>query len=154
MQVNTKWFGTIDISEDKVLTFDKGLIGLDEYKKFTIVYNDEKSDSKSIMWLQSLDNQELALPIMDPTLIVETYDPVVEDELLSSIGDVSTAEPLILVTLTVPADITKMTSNFKAPIIINVDTLKACQVIVENEEYKVKFPIYEILKNKAEKGGE
>ena len=154
MQVNTKWFGTIDISEDKVLTFDKGLIGLDEYKKFTIVYNDEKSDSRSIMWLQSLDNQELALPVMDPTLIVEAYDPVVEDELLASIGDVTNAELLILVTLTVPADITKMTSNFKAPIIINVDTLKACQVIVENEEYKVKFPIYEILKNKAEKGGE
>ena len=154
MQVNTKWFGTIDISEDKILTFDKGLIGLDEYKKFTIVYNDEKADSRSIMWLQSLDNQELALPVMDPTLIVEAYDPVVEDELLASIGDISTAELLILVTLTVPADITKMTSNFKAPIIINVDTLKACQVIVENEEYKVKFPIYEILKNKAEKGGE
>lgn len=51
-------------------------------------------------------------------------------------------------TLTVPADITKITSNLKAPIVVNPKTLKGCQLIVENDEYPVRYPIYEILNNK------
>ena len=82
------------------------------------------------------------------------YDPIVEDELLHFIGDVKTAELIVLVTLTVPSDITKITSNLKAPIIINADNLKACQVMANNEEYVVKYPIYDIIKENSKKGGE
>lgn len=154
MRINTKWFGTIEVEENKIITFEKGLIGLDEFKKYTIVYNTEKNDSKTIMWLQSLDDEKLALPIMDPTVFMPEYDPVVEDELIQSIGDIETAELLVFVTLTVPTDITQMTSNLKAPIIINADNLKACQIIADNEEYTVRYPIYDIIKNNSEKGGE
>ena len=60
----------------------------------------------------------------------------------------------MLVTITVPSDLTKMSVNLKAPLIINVDTKKAAQVILE-EDYPVKFFVYDILKNrKAEKAGE
>lgn len=154
MQVKTKWFGTIEIGDEKIITFEKGLIGLDEYKRFTIVYNTEKSDTRTIMWLQSLEDESLALPVMDPELVMDNYDPVVEDQLLLTLGDIKTAELIVLVTLTVPYDITKMTCNMKAPIIINADNLKACQIIADNEEYKIKFPIYDIVKEKSEKGGE
>ena len=34
MVVETKWFGTIDISEDKIITFDMGIMGFEDYKKF------------------------------------------------------------------------------------------------------------------------
>lgn len=33
MVVETKWFGTIDISEDKIITFDMGIMGFEDYKK-------------------------------------------------------------------------------------------------------------------------
>ena len=154
MQVKTKWFGTLEIGEDKIITFQKGLIGLDEFKKYTIVYNTEKSESASIMWLQSLEDQSLAIPVINPEIFMPNYDPIVEDELLHFIGDVKTAELIVLVTLTVPSDITKITSNLKAPIIINADNLKACQVMANNEEYVVKYPIYDIIKENSKKGGE
>jgi len=154
MQIKTKWFGTLEISEDRIITFQKGLIGLDEFKKYTIVYNTEKSEDTTIMWLQSLEDENLALPVMNPELFMEDYDPIVEDALLVSLGDVKTAELIVLVTLTVPSDLSKMTSNLKAPIIINSDNMKACQLIAENEKYIVKYPIYDIIKENAEKGGE
>ena len=44
-----------------------------------------------------------------------------------------------------------MTSNLKAPFIINTDNLKACQIILEDEKYLIKYPIYEVLKGKKEK---
>ena len=58
----------------------------------------------------------------------------------------------VLVTIAVPKDVTKMTINLKGPIIINVSNGRATQVVVENEDYDVKFPVYDILK--ARKGGE
>jgi len=154
MQVKTKWFGTIEIGDDKIITFEKGLIGIDEFKNFTIVYNTEESGSGTIMWLQSLEDQSLAIPVINPEIFMPNYDPIVEDELLHFIGDVKTAELIVLVTLTVPSDITKITSNLKAPIIINADNLKACQVMANNEEYVVKYPIYDIIKENSKKGGE
>ena len=59
---------------------------------------------------------------------------------------------LVLVTVSVPQELEKMTVNLKGPIIINGANRKACQVIVEGDVYKVKFPIYDILQ--ARKAGE
>lgn len=60
---------------------------------------------------------------------------------------------LVLVTLTVPSDIKKMSVNLRAPIVIHTDNRKACQVIVDDDKYLVKYPIYEILQA-AKKAGE
>lgn len=43
-----------------------------------------------------------------------------------------------------------MTTNLKAPIIINAGNLRAAQIIVEDENYVVKYPIYHILKGGKE----
>lgn len=39
MVVNTKFFGEVDLPEEKILTFDRGLIGLPDYKQFTLLYD-------------------------------------------------------------------------------------------------------------------
>ena len=92
---------------------------------------------------------------MNPDIVYKGYDPVVEDELLTSIGDdILNAPLMVFVTLTVGQDIKKMTCNLKAPIIINADTRKGCQLIADNEEYPVKYPIYDIISAASKKGGE
>lgn len=47
-----------------------------------------------------------------------------------------------------------MTCNLKAPIIVNMDTMKGTQLIAGNEDYQVRFPIYDILDAKKQKDGE
>ena len=42
-----------------------------------------------------------------------------------------------------------MSVNLKAPIVINVDTRKALQVVLE-DDMPVKFFVYEILKSRKE----
>lgn len=152
MLVKTKCFGDVDIAQEKIIRFENGLMGFEEFKDYTILFDSEKDAGKTIMWLQSLEEQALAIPVVDPMLITEKYDPIVEDELLSAVGEIKEDDMLILVTLTVPSDITKMTANYKAPIIINAGTLKGVQLIAENDDYLVKHPVYDILK--ARKDGE
>lgn len=151
MLVKTKCFGEVEINDNKIIYFENGILGFEDYKKYTLIYDSEKN-RKTIMWLQSVDESSLALPVIDPMLISEEYSPVVEDELLDVIGGITDENMFILVILTVPSDITKMTANYKAPVIINTDTLRGIQLIAENEEYMVKHPVYDILK--ARKGGE
>ena len=134
VKVDTRWFGTIDIDDEKIITFDLGVIGFEDCKKFTLIYDVDKGDEASIMWLQSLDEPELALPMLKPELIKEDYDPIVD--------------LIVFCVLTVPADITKMTINFKAPIIVNADTLKGVQLIDDNNDYEVRYPIYSILEER------
>ena len=150
MLVKTRYFGEIDLSEDKIITLDKGLMGFDEFTKYTILYDCEKEDGTNISWFQSVDEPTLALPVINPLIVKEDYNPVVEDELLDALGDINEENLVILITMTVPEDIKEMTVNLKAPIIINADTRKGAQIIVENQDYEVKYKIYEVLKKKKE----
>ncbi len=152
MSVNTKMFGEIEIEKEKIITFEKGLIGLPDLKKFALI-TDAESDNSKIQWLQSLDEPSMALPIINPYEIIEKYNPVVEDELLKSLGEFKEEDLMLMVTIRVPEDVTQMTINLKGPIIINVETKKGCQIIVE-DDMQVRFPVYDILKEKKEKGGE
>lgn len=146
MRVNTKIFGEVDIEDNKIIEFDGGIIGFPELTKFALIYDEDKGADISIRWLQSMQEPAFAMPVMDPLLVQKDYNPVIEDELLKDIGELNENNILVLVTVTVPADLTKMSVNLKGPIIINSETRKACQVIIEGDTYSVKFPIYEILK--------
>lgn len=152
MRITTKNFGEIEIAEEKIITFENGIIGFPDLKRFALLHDEEKGVSVGIRFLQSLDEPAFAMPVMDPLLVKPDYDPEVNDELLAAAGNVSADNILVLVTATVPRDLTKMSVNLQGPFVINVEEHKACQVIVENSDYPVKFPIYGILQ--ARKAGE
>ena len=153
MRVETKLFGVIEIADDKVITLTRGLIGFPQMQHFTLIYDEQKQNRGTIMWFQSLDEPEFAMPVVDPSSICEDYNPTVNDELLSAIGELNDENLFVLVTIKVPSDITKMTINLKGPIIINSDTRLGEQIIVE-DDVDMRFPIYDILKSRKEKAGE
>ncbi|MCR4720781.1 MAG: flagellar assembly protein FliW [Lachnospiraceae bacterium] len=145
MRINTRYFGTVDLDDDKVIVFDDGLFGFEEYKKFALIFNNEAKERPSISWLQSVDEQALALPVMIPTIVKPDYNPVVEDDALETLGDWNEENISVLVTVTVPENLSDMTTNLKAPIIINTDSMKGVQTVVENPDYEIRFKIYDLL---------
>lgn len=149
MLVKTKFFGEVDLPEEKIVTFDRGIIGFENLKRFTILYDCEKEET-NISWLQSVEEPGFAMPVIKPWLVKEDYNPVVEDELLSGLGELTEENLVILLTMNVPPDLTKMSVNLKAPIIMNSDTRKGAQIVVENKDYVIKYRVYDILKNKKE----
>mgnify|MGYP000522528662 FL=1 len=151
MKINTKVFGEVEIADDKIIHFPSGIVGFPELTEFTLLHDEEKG-AGSIHWLQSIQEPGFAMPVMDPLLVCPDYNPEVDDELLKPLGGLDPEEILVLVTVTVPSDLKKMSVNLRGPVIINAAAKKACQVIVEGEGYQVKYPIYEILS--ARKAGE
>ncbi len=155
MRVNTRLFGEIDIEDDKIISMEKGIVGFPELKKFTLIYDKDKDQEQAtaLMWFQSLDEPQFAMPVISPNSVKPDYDPTVNDELLAPLGTLTEDNLFVLVTIKVPQDMTKMSVNLKAPIIINTDTMKGGQLIVE-DDFDVRFPIYEILKKAKEEAGE
>lgn len=151
MRINTKVFGEVDIADEKIIHFPSGIIGFPDLTDFALIHDEEKG-AGSIHWLQSVQEPGFAMPVMDPLFVQPEYNPDVDDDLLKPIGEWILDDILVLVTVTVPSDLTKMSVNLRGPIIINAAEKKACQVIVEGDGYEVKFPIYDILN--AKKAGE
>lgn len=153
MKAKTRLFGEINIADDKLITLENGMIGLPEMQRFALIFDEEKEGQGRIKWFQSMDDPHTAFPVLDPTVIREDYTPTVNDELLQPLGELTPENTFILTTVTVPKNIEEMSINLKAPIIINMDTCKGAQIIVE-DDFPVKYKIYELLKSRKEKAGE
>ena len=149
MKLATRIFGEVEIDDSKIISFPNGIIGFPDLKKFILMYDEEKG-TDTIKWLQSIDEPSFAMPVMDPLIVCPDYKPEVDRTTVDIIGELSNEDLLVLVTVTVPHDLKQMTVNLMGPFIINVKECKAVQTIVDNEEYPVKFPIYEILQKNKE----
>ncbi|MBO5082625.1 MAG: flagellar assembly protein FliW [Lachnospiraceae bacterium] len=147
---NTRLFGEVTIDDSKMIHFPGGIVGFPDLQDFALIHDTEQGENGGIHWMQSVQEPNFAMPVIDPLRVKPDYNPEADDELLSTIGEINPDELLVLVTITVPSDLTKMTVNLKAPFVINVATRKACQVIVEG--YEIKFPIYDILQKMKKEG--
>ena len=154
MKANTRIFGEIEIADEKIITMERGMIGFPNLNHFALIFDEEKGQKQtSIMWLQSMDDTDIAFPVMDPHAVKEDYNPNVNEEIVAPLGELNEENTFVLVTVTVPKKIEDFSVNLKAPIVVNMDNRKAVQLIVE-DDYPVKYKVYEVLKAKKEKAGE
>ena len=152
MKANTRIFGEIDIDDSKIINMEKGMIGFPDLKKFALIYNEER-EKTVIKWLQSMDDGDIAFPVMEPQLVKADHRPSISEDVLEPLGSLDEENTFVLVTVTVPKEIEKMTCNLQAPIVINTSTNKAAQMIVEDDS-PIRFPIYSLLESSKKKAGE
>lgn len=153
MKANTRLFGEIEIQDEKIIQLDQGMIGFPELKHFTLIFDSDREEKSVIMWLQSMDDGDIAIPVIVPAELLPDYNPTVDNELLENLGTLTPENTYVLVTVTVPKDIEDISVNLKAPIVINTDTNKGCQLIVE-DDYAVRYKIYDLIKDGKKKAGE
>ncbi len=146
MEYITKLFGKIDVDNNKVIEFPEGILGFEDLKKFVLMFDSENSAPSGLNFLVSLDEPAFMMPVVTAVSVKPDYAPQIAAEVENAIGPLTEENVLVMVTMTIPSDITKMTVNLNAPIIINTDTNKAVQSVVENEGYEIKYPIYDYLK--------
>ena len=146
MEFTTKLFGKVNVEDDKIIEFPEGILGFPELKKFALLYDNEKNTAGGFNFLVSIEEPAFMMPVV-PALVVEPgYSPKFTEDIEASIGKLTEDNALVLVTMTIPSDVTKMTVNLNAPIVINADSKKGIQSVIGNEDYDVKYPIYDKLK--------
>jgi flagellar assembly factor FliW len=141
MELNTKHFGFIEIDEKNIIDFPEGIPGFENVKKFVLLSNEDSP----FQWLQGVDNPHLAFVVIDPRLCKEDYVVDVEDAEVEILDIRDSSKVLVYSIVVVPEDISKMTANLKAPVLINTENNKGKQVILNNEDYPIKYYILQQL---------
>ena len=142
MQINTVRFGMVEVDEAKLIAFDEGVPGLDEYKKYALLQFEE---SYPIVWMQSIDEGGICLPVLDTFAVLDSYVFDIDDMDVKNLGLSGPEDLHVVNVLVIPDNIQSMTANLAAPIIINTVSGKAKQIVLSGSDYNVRTPIFNDL---------
>jgi len=139
MQIDTIRFGEVDVDEKKVIVFEDGIPGLEEYHKYVLL---QFEDSYPIIWLQSVDEGGICLPVLDTFSVLSGYVFDIDDSDVKELNLSGPEELHVVSVLVIPEDIQQMTANLAAPIIINTALGKAKQIMLSGGDYNIRAPIF------------
>ncbi len=148
MELKTSRFGTIEIEEQDIITFPEGLVGLSHLRQFVVIRH---GDDSPFRWLQSVDDGNFALLILNPWYFRSDYEMILSDDDLERLHYSEDAVLITYVTVTIPPGKPHaMTANLLAPLVINATARCGRQVILEDERYHTRHPVLQELWRTAE----
>lgn len=143
MKITTTRFGDLQVEEKDIISFREGILGFENITRFFIV---DPGDNTLIMWLQSIDDGAVAFPIIEPKIFNPEYIVKLLPSELKSLELENLNSAIIYSILTIPQDVTQMSANLKAPIVINSSTNLARQIVLQDNKLSVRFEMYKELK--------
>ncbi|WP_291580720.1 flagellar assembly protein FliW [Clostridium sp. UBA6640] len=138
MELNSKHHGVINYSEEDIIFFKNGLPGFEDLKKF-IIFPLKDNDSFSV--IHSIE-EDLGIILISPFMVKENYEFKLKENIVEELKIKEPNEVMIYTTVTLNSNIEKITANLKAPIVINRFSKLGKQIIIDNESYKIKEPIF------------
>ena len=144
MQIDTLRFGMVEVDPEKVIEFADGIPGLEQYRKYALLQFEE---SYPIVWLQSMDDTGICLPVLDTFSVLPDYVFDIDDVDVKTLELNSPEELHVVSVVVIPEDVQGMTVNLAAPIIINTITGQARQIVLSGSEYNVRAPVFQQICN-------
>jgi flagellar assembly factor FliW len=138
-KIKTTRFGEIEIDESKAVHFPTGILGFPEHKDYILL---EHKPGSPFVWLQSITNPDLAFVMTNPFLIQSDYleDLSPEEEALFKHDDEK--DIMVFALVTIPqGEAAKATVNLLGPIVIDIESGNARQVILANSGYSHCHPV-------------
>lgn len=144
MLIETRDFGKMEIEEDKIIHFPSGIIAFEDMKRFFIIEGGQ--DDLPFCWLQSAEDGNLSFVLLNPFLFKPDYELEIPDTVVKELEIEKEEDVAVFSIVVVPEDISKISANLLAPVIINIKRLKGKQIILNDKRYTVKHYILEELK--------
>ncbi|MGC9772867.1 flagellar assembly protein FliW [Fervidobacterium islandicum] len=130
-------FGELEIKDDEVINFPNGIPGFEQLRRFIILNTPE---TQPIQWLVSLEDENVAFPLIDPWLVMESYEVDLSKQDLDLLQVEDPSDLVVWSIVTIPiGKPEEATVNLKAPVVVNVKKGIGVQVILE--KYELKHPI-------------
>ncbi len=139
MKLETMRFGILDVNEEDIILFKRGILGFPEQKRYLLVPH--RPDSP-FFWLQSLEMPELAFVAITPSVCLADYSFDIPDDVQEELEltDSKQAETLLIVTI--PRNNPKcITANLLGPVVINMEKRLGMQVVLDPNIYPVQYPL-------------
>jgi flagellar assembly factor FliW len=132
-------FGEVEIPEEAVIDFPQGLIGLGG-NRYTLL---ARSDDAAFVWLHSLDDPALALPLTNPWRFFDSYEVEIADDEADRLGIASDDDTAVYVTVRAAESLEDFSANLRAPILVNNGL--GHQVINQAPDSPVRAPLFSTM---------
>ncbi|MCC7440155.1 MAG: flagellar assembly protein FliW [Bdellovibrionales bacterium] len=143
MIVRTGRFGELSVEDDSKIFFPEGVLGFADNHWFSLI---DPGDETLILWLQSLENPNLALPVLEPKIFRPDYSVRLSAAELRILKLDNVNQSAVFSILTIPEEITEMSANLKAPVVINLREKLGRQVVLQENEYSIKQLMFKELR--------
>lgn len=137
--IESQALGPVTVSADRIITFESGLPGFPDERRYALVNDHLKSP---FYCLQSVDNPALSFVVAEPTALVPDYRPKNGVSTLQDLRAGSVEDLQVLVTLTIPIGRPReMTANLMSPLLINPEQGLGKQVVIDKPHYSHQHPV-------------
>lgn len=139
MLVETKLLGEVEVQESDIITFEQGLLGLQDLKKFTLLPIDQ---DLPFLLLQSLDDVEVSFVLAYPYAFKSDYVYEISEEDREALNIEAAEQVLTYAIVTMNDTWETSTMNLLAPIVLNMKQKLAKQIVLQTSEaYSLRHPI-------------
>ena len=136
MEIVTSRFGTLNVDDERVITFSKGLLGFPDYTRYALIQTGEEN---YFFWLQSVDEPNLAFVVTDPTIFFKEYQVPVREE---TWNDLQLADEGDLQCFVICNKVDEwLTGNMLGPIVVNATNRLAHQVVLTDKKWTTRQPL-------------
>lgn len=128
-KIVTLHFGELEVEPKHIFNFQEGILGFENLKEFVLI-SEEKSEP--FKWLISLEKPDIGFPLISPWILDINYNP----------GKRYISDKKVIFTIvTLEDENGYMSANFKAPVILDVETTEGSQVILPSDKYPTNYLI-------------
>jgi flagellar assembly factor FliW len=138
-------FGELQIPAEAVIDFPAGLIGLGG-RQFALLARSEES---AFVWLHSMDDPDLAIPVTNPWRFFEDFEVDLSDDDVQRLGITDPGDASVYVTVRSAPALEDFCANLRAPILVVGNS--GHQVINQAPNAPVRAPLFAGLQEEPSK---
>src|SRR5262245_35113018 len=136
MIIQTSRFGGVEVDENRLLHFPKGLLGFPNDLDYALIQTGERS---GFYWMQAVSRPDLAFVICDPRLFVSDYRVNLKAEDLAAIGATDDEATQLFIIVNKVDDV--LTGNLQGPLVVGVATRTGKQMVLSEKRYTTRHPL-------------
>src|SRR5687767_205313 len=77
MEIESTRFGTVEVDDDRIITFAHGLLGFPRHSRYALI---QTGADNYFFWLQAVDEPTLAFVVTDPAIFFRDYEVPLREE--------------------------------------------------------------------------
>lgn len=142
MKIETARFGEINVNDSQMITFPKGIPSFEEFTRYALLPAEE-SEENPFYFLQSIQDKNLCFFLLDTLIYFKDYHVGVEDSDISDLRIDDGKDVIVFTLITSKGSLKLATTNLKAPLIINFKRKLGKQIVLTQEQYLIRQPLFE-----------
>jgi flagellar assembly factor FliW len=138
--MNEKCRENLGLEQPEVLTFTGPILGFEEITQYQLLLIE---DGSPFFYLQALGCDHPCFVVCDPVRFVPEYAPCYPEEILTELNVAGKDELRCLAIVTIPGSFFDSTMNLKSPIVLNLKTHTAKQMVTDAPRYAIKQRLFD-----------